>query len=260
MNDITDFNDLYHRTASASARFQKGLYHLFMLSQKSTEDTYGKIIRTYQCLFELSATELLLDKDFSLSQKNILPRLKKKCKNPDCPTRKELDPASLITHTMLERQWSGFSKNHLLYDSSQDTLKLYRAVVEARHNLLYRPFMLDDLYWEDCTLIDLIGRTPESNDIKKAYQSFFETSLQWHKQERNSIAMRFIRLLFMPYEDQRDDRPTETLLISYARMLSPKDESLLNNIREYRNTLLNVPNLLKLSNIGILQEWKCGEL
>jgi hypothetical protein len=50
-----------HRLWSASATFQKGLYHLFILQRRSDADAYARVLRAYQVLFLLVETGYLLD-------------------------------------------------------------------------------------------------------------------------------------------------------------------------------------------------------
>jgi len=144
----------------------------------------------YQSLFQLNLTQLLLDFDFCLSDLNIQGRLRRRCQNPKRPTRQELDPASLVTHATLEK-WGGFQKGHPLELVSKHTLSLYKRVVESRHNLVYRPFMLDQCFWEDCTLIDLLEHLPSVNEIEQAYQDFSNAVLNWHlvEEERLKVSL-----------------------------------------------------------------------
>jgi hypothetical protein len=118
-SQITDFDDRMHRVESASAVFQKGLYHLFVLKKRYQVDIFSQILRVYQSLFQVCITQLLLDFDFSLNNRYIHSRLTRRCKNPERPTRKELDPASIVTHTMLERTWKGFQQEHPLKSASE---------------------------------------------------------------------------------------------------------------------------------------------
>jgi hypothetical protein len=45
MEDLTDFNEPNHRVKSASAVYQKGIYHLFMLRNGESSDAYARILR-----------------------------------------------------------------------------------------------------------------------------------------------------------------------------------------------------------------------
>lgn len=277
MSSIIDFNDPDHRIQSASAAFQKGLYHLFILKKRETTDVFAQVLRLYQCLFQLCLTELLLDSDYDLNKVKIQPRLRNFCQNPEQPTRREIDPAAIVDHTTFEKKkWRGFRKGHPLEKVSKCTLELYARVVDARHNLVYRPFMLDNLY-EDCTLIDLLKHLPKTSDVEYAYQDFIKATVDCHIVEQkvkpptvtledlqsgraSRCAGYFLELLFMVYQDQRDNRPTETLLLAYARMLNPTHQQLLEEVREYRNQLLDVEKLIKVPGITILDEWQAGEL
>ncbi|HEX7997924.1 MAG TPA: hypothetical protein VF528_05995 [Pyrinomonadaceae bacterium] len=290
MNDITDFNDTNHRIASASAAFQKGIYHLFMLRHRETSDYYAQILRAYQSLFQLCLTQLLLDMDHQLKSKDIPVRLRKLCWDRENPTRKELDPAAIVTHSVFENgRWEGVKVGHPLRNVSKAAVKLYKRVVDARHNLIYRPFMLDGPFWEDCTLLDLLSIVPKADEVEQAYREFARAMMEWNTIEReetakwiksltdtsigsavhlekstdknNTIRLRcagyFLQMLFTVYEDRRDNRPTETLLLTYARMMNPGDEELLKSIKEYRNQLLDLQKMLP--SITALKEWRAGQ-
>jgi hypothetical protein len=218
-------------------------------------------------------------------------RLRKLCWDRENPTRKELDPAAIVTHSVFENgRWEGVKIGHPLRNISKSTVKLYKRVVDARHNLIYRPFMLDGPFWEDCTLLDLLSTVPQVNEIEHAYGEFARAMLEWNRIEReetdkwiksltdkstqsgalaknspnkkNAVRLRcsgyFLQMLFTVYEDRRDNRPTETLLLTYARMMNLDDEGLLKSIREYRNQLLDLQNMLP--SITVLEEWRAGQL
>ena len=291
MIDITDFDNSTHRVESASAAFQKGLYHLFILKNRQATDIYDQVLRMYQCLFQLNLTELLLDFDFQLSKLRIQRRLRQRCQNYEQPTRKELDPGALVTHATL-KNWKGFWQGHPLERVNKQTRDLHERVVESRHNLLYRPFMLDQCFWEDCTLIDLLKHLPSTKEIEEVYKDFFRAMVDWHLVVEEQMKMPqqgktprvifknmvvenyldgspplnsrpasyFIELLFMVYKDRVGARPTETLLLTYARMLNPNDEQLLQEVRDYRNWLLDIGNLVRACQLAFLDEWRVGEL
>lgn len=260
----TNFDNRNHRVESATAAFQKGLYQLFFVKKRSDADIYGQIIRMYQCLFQMCLTQLLLDSSFSLNgEVQRLPRrLRLRCHDPNRPTRSELDPACLVTHSMFEnRRWRGFSDQHPLHSVSQLAVELYGRVVDARHNLLYRPFLLDGSFWEDCTLINLIGSTPSTDEIEQLYRQFISSMWDWRVIEQGSrVAEYFIQTLFVVYKDRVGTRPTETLLLTYARMLNQNDTQLLADLRDYRNALMRVEDDLRYSEIGFLAEWQVGKL
>jgi hypothetical protein len=291
MEDLKDFNEPGHRVMSASAVYQKGIYHLFMLKNKEASDAYARILRVYQCLFQLCLTQLLLDRDYQLKPRDISPRLKEHCRDRENPTRKEIDPAAIVTHSVFEKgRWTGAKRGHPLHEISKTTIKLYRRVVEARHNLIYRPFMLAGYFWEDCTLLDLLSTVPEVEELERAYREFVQAMLKWNTVENEDSlkwiksmnekasgqgsaehgtgdplpkvmprhAGYFLQMLFMVYEDRRDSRPTETLLSTYARMMNPDDEELLRAIREYRNRIINLGSVLSV--IHVLGEWHAGEI
>lgn len=168
MSSLFDFDDQAHRMFAAAAAFQKGVYQLFVLRSHQQTDWYDRLLRSYQCLFQLGVTLVLLDETFSLnaSLKKIPGPLRTKC-DPKNPKRNELDPACLVTHSVFEKhKWQGFQVSHPLAAIGRETIDLYSRVVDARHNLLYRPFLLDGPHWEDCTLITLIGKSPPRLEIE----------------------------------------------------------------------------------------------
>lgn len=287
MADLKDFNDVSHRVESASAVFQKGIYHLFVLKTRETPDVYARVLRMYQCLFQLCLTQLLLDLDYRLDPKGISKRLRQLCQDPKNPTRKEVDPAAIITHSVFENgKWPGTSQGHHLETASKSAVGLYLRVVEARHHLIYRPFMLHGPFWEDCTLMDLLAVAPEVEEVERTFQEFVGAMMTWHADEDGEtdrfiekskaegksfpevvkeaggitprIVGYFLRMLFMVYEDRRDDRPTETLLLTYARMMNPDDPRFLESLREYRNLILDLPRFLR--EVYVQSEWRAGEL
>lgn len=279
-----DFDNTTYRIKSASAVFQKGIYHLFILKEEKDSDIFSRVLRLYQTLFQLAITSRLLDFNSSLNFKRDPPRRLRKYK--------QIDPAAIVTHSMFEDSggkefWPGFPSGHPLHMSSMNLLKLLARVVDARHNLMYRPFMLEN-FWEDCTLIDLLKTLPTITDAEQAYREFMKGMLDWHaleqqqepkrqkmieeyfanlskypaSQQRPDIppvwAKYFFERLFWVFEDRRNDRPTETLLLTYARMLNPDDEELLSFLKDYRSGLLDTKSLPPI--IHLPEDWRVGEL
>lgn len=265
ITSLTDFDDSNHRTESATAAFQKGIYHLFLGKLHRDPDVYGQLLRKYQCLFQACLSLLLLDlAGFSLAScvKRIPRRLLNRCADPKRPLRSELDPACLITHSLFEeRRWNGFPASHPMARVSQRALDLYGRVVEARHNLLYRPCLLDGPFWEDCTLMGLITGAPSALEIEQVYDEFVSSLFAWREVGGNPrTADYFLQTLFRPYADRSGKLPTETLLLAYARMLNPDNPQFLDELRNYRNELSRVRSDQRYSQITFLQEWRVGEL
>jgi hypothetical protein len=50
-----------HHVKSASACFQKGIYHLYVWKNNSGFDAFDRVIRVYQSVFLLGVTQWLLD-------------------------------------------------------------------------------------------------------------------------------------------------------------------------------------------------------
>ena len=288
MSDIYDFNDVPHRIRSASAAFQKGIYHLYVQRFHGAEDLFTSVIRSYQCLFQLCLTYLLLDSTFSIRSDDIrLRRLTKLCADPKRPTRREIDPAAVINHSIFEKhgKWHGLPSSHPLHSGSVKALRFLQTIVDARHNLVYRPFMLDRL-WEDCTLMDLLKNRPTTEEIEDAYRQFMSEVFNWHSEyepKRQDAVKKYLATLtlqdlpdhprrdvppvgpayfldhvFMIYEDIRDSRPTETLLLTYARMLNGDNEALLEDLKTYRNDLLQVDRVKAL--VEFPAEWRMGDV
>jgi len=270
MSEIHDFNDVPHRIRSGSAAFQKGIYHLFIQRYYGTADLFTSVIRLYQCLFQLCLTYLLLDSTFSIDSGDIrLKRLTKLCADPKRPTRREIDPAAVVNHSTFEEhgKWQGFPPSHPLHLGSVKSLGFLQSIVDARHNLIYRPFMLDRL-WEDCTLMDLLENRPTTEEVEGVYRQFVSEVFSWYSEyepKRQDAVKEYLATLtlqdlpdhprhdvppvgpayflehvFMIYEDIRDSRPTETLLLTYARMLNGDNYALLADLKKYRNNLLTV--------------------
>ena len=277
MSSLTDFDYSPHRTVAAAVALQKGVYHLFILRSDLHTDSYEQLLRSYQCVFELSVTLVLLDEAFSLNAlvKHLPGPLRARCDDPKNPRRDELDPACLVTHSVFERhKWAGFPTPHPLAPVGTEALNLFSRVVEARHNLIYRPFLLDGTkrpftaiegsfgpYWEDCTLIELIGRAPGWQEIEAAYGHFAAAIWEWRNRDRSlEIPPDFIFRLFEPYTDRSGERPTETVLLRYARMLSGDDQARLDGLLDYRNKLVDQDGHEKQSGIGFPPEWKVGEI
>ena len=270
MATLNDFDNLNHRVESATVTFQKGIYHLFVLIKQPEKDVYSQIVRTYQCVFQICLSQLLLDKKYELNQRvrNLSRRLKKFCQKDNEPiqnvepTRKHLDPACLITHSVFEnKKWNGFPTGHPLFSVSQSALDLFNRVVDARHNLIYRPFLLDQMFWEDCTLSELIEKSPRINEVEKVYTDFLGGLWDWRAIESGTrISKYFIQTLFIPYTDRQNIRPSETLLLSYARMLNPDNQQITEDVRKYRNMLLNVDHDPRFAKITFPQGWRFSKV
>jgi hypothetical protein len=221
-----------HRIVSAAAMFQKGIYHLFVLQTTNFSDAFDQTLRLYQCIFLLCATQMLLDfEGEKFSPKKLTERRDK--------DRINKDPGAAITHSGVEK-WRGFNSKHPLHEISRETKQLYQNISDARHNLIYRPYFEvrgTGLFWEDCTLEELLRAIPPVNDVEKVYKDFYESVRSWLKQE-DALRINFFKIgLVTPLT-----KPPLTLLLNYARVLNPKsilDLKLLDEIRKYRNQLLD---------------------
>src|SRR5256885_1724911 len=69
-----------------------------------------------------------------------------------------------------------------------------------------------------------------------------------------------LEMLFIVVRDIHGQRPTETILLTYGRMLSPRDRRSLKEIGKYRNEVVNVEKVRRLRGLTFLEEWKVGEL
>lgn len=273
MSSLTDFDYQPHRTVAAAVAFQKGIYHLFVLRGNPQTDSYEKLLRSYQCIFQLGVTLVLLDEAFLLNALlgHLPGPLKGLCGDPTNPRRDELDPACVITHSVFERsKWAGFPKTHTLAPIGTEVLKLYERVVKARHNLLYRPFLLDNTkppfsvfapFWEDCTLQGLIGGAPRWQEIEASYRRFAAALWEWRNCDRRSeIPQKFIFALFEPYIDRGGQQPPATVLLRYARLLSSDNQAMLAGLLKYRNELVDQDRHAVQSGIGFPSEWNVGEI
>jgi hypothetical protein len=143
--------------------------------------------------------------------------------------------------------------------------------------------MLDRL-WEDCTLIDLLENRPTTDEVEDAYRLFISEVFSWHSEyepKRQDAVEKYLATLtlqdlphhprhdvppvgpgyflehvFMIYEDIRDSRPTETLLLTYARMLNGDNHAMLDDLKKYRNDLLGVDRVQTL--LALPEECRTG--
>jgi hypothetical protein len=242
MSSLTDFDDQVHRAQAAAAAFQKGVYQLFILRNERTTDSYDRLLRSYQCVFQLCVALVLVDERFTLNpivKRGLGNPLKRKCNDEKSPKRDELDPACVITHSVFEKAiWKGFPAGHSLAAVAIESLALHSRVNEARHNLLYRPFLLNGPHWEDCTLIGLLGTAPTWQDIEAAYKNLATGISEWRSRDRGEgTPLEFIFTLFRPFEVRGGARPTESVLLMYARMLGGDKQSIA-ELAAYRNELV----------------------
>lgn len=171
-----------HRLWSSSATFQKGLYHLFLLSRGADPDAYARGLRTYQVLF------FLVETGFLLNFETKIPKPKNREPAPD--------PAGDLEHTTL-RHRGGFSREHPMAIVSRRSVDLLEKVWDARNNMIYRPHMqLQDNghihgFFEDCTLQDLLSDVPTSSEVENLYAQFLEAIGQWNV-DGNERAGRFL--------------------------------------------------------------------
>jgi hypothetical protein len=219
-----------HRIWSASAMFQKGIYHLFRLRKSDFSDAFDKTLRLYQCVFLICVTQMLLDFE-GVQFRKLGKRDKERANN---------DPGAAITHSWVEK-WPGFNSNHLLHEVSQETKQLYQNICDARHNLIYRPYLVarDNIwFWEDCTLEELLRARPTVNDVEQTYKDFYKSIKSGgDRQDQDSLYIRFFR----NFVGMNSSNSQLTILLKYARALNPKSNlnlQLLDEIRRYRNQLL----------------------
>jgi hypothetical protein len=255
-----------HRVKSASATFQKGVYHLFRLHRERAHDHFGRILRAYQCVFELCRALLLLDFAHTLDPRDAQKRLRQRyCKDPKNPTLDELDPAVIVDHATFEYgRWRGFAVGHPLCSASASALTLHERLVYARHTMVYRPRLIvlgTGPTWEDCDLLAELGRAPEVDEIEDAYRQFVTGIVAWESEETGSgtrTAAYFLQCLFLPYEDRDGARPTETLFSTYARAMDD-DERMLQDALAYRNGIVS-PDMVRDLGISLLSDWRPGDV
>src|SRR5262245_45281474 len=171
VSQLDDFNNRDHRIASASALFQKGIYHFLVVKTYGQIDRFAEVLRVYQCIFDLRGAMVLLDEGFRLQP--YQPDVKRFC--PDSkPTRAKIDPAVLLKHDTVENKWPGYPKDHRFGRASREAGRLLKAVVELRHIVIYRPMLLDGggWCWEDCPLYNYLDHLPGSADVESVYREF----------------------------------------------------------------------------------------
>lgn len=280
MSNERGINESYARIVSAASVFQKGLYHLFVLEKDANNDIVEKTLRTYQALFQLCLSQYLLDRTELISK--IRPSLVAHCKDPRNPTSAEIDPAVAVIHAKFENGpngWKGHPEASVLCASSRSALSLIYRSTKARHNLIYKPQMLignDGKHWEDCSTQDLIGNLPNCNEVIAAYTQFVravidEQSLELthrykveqevkarpeatleilQKNSRWPWADSFLHEIFDVYEDKKDQRPTETILLTYARMLNGNNELFLQQLCGFRNNMFQLREIEERFRLG----------
>jgi hypothetical protein len=286
MSNSKHFDNPVYRTQSASAVFQRGMYHLFTIEQGTDCDVYSSVVRSYQAVYQLCLTILLLDFTYALQGKRVSERLRARCADVNAPTCAEIDPAAIVTHSVFEnRRWAGPPHPSPLRIVAVRALDLINRIVEARHSLIYRPFLLDrgGLLWQDRSLQDLLRDTPRPDEIKAVYQDFLDAVLRHRQTELEYLteihrlmqesphrwrdhtivggqkwADYFLQLQFWPYKDEEGRRPTETILLNYARTLTGGDELLLCELRMFRNQLLRLSDMEPP--IRFEPQWRLGEI
>lgn len=258
------FDDTSHRVESAAAAVQKGIYQLFVLELRSDCDEYARLLRIYQCVFQACVSQILLDQTFSMAPLagRIPKRMQALCRDPGSPSPRDLDAAALLNHSVFETgRWQGFPLGHELHEVSTRTLSAYSRIVHGRHNLLYRPFLLEGPVWQDCPLIDLVGNAPVAEDLSSLYRAYIESLWILREAEGGArLAEYFLQTLFMPFETIDHARPKETLLASYARLLVGENTALIAELRLRRNELLGFGSDDRWSSILLPPEWHAGEL
>jgi hypothetical protein len=211
---------ILHRLISSTATFQKGLYHLFISKSTKALDAFDDVLRKYQSIYLLGVTLTLLDFDGVTidSKRNHF------AKN---------DPAGGVNHTQV-LNWKGFNIGHPLYNISIKYLNICKRIVEARHNMIYRPFycnLNEEWSWEDCTLKGLLRNIPSTQEIENVYKDFFKAITYWEnnaKGEEIKYIPFFTLLTFQKFSNSG-----KTLLIAYTNLLNPDDMIIEEHIREY---------------------------
>jgi hypothetical protein len=138
-----------------------------------------------------------------------------------------------------------------LHKISQETLRLYKNIDDARHNLIYRPdYASRELagkslwFWEDCTLKELLQNIPTLDEVEQTYTEFYKSINTEIKDNDKSTVIYFKAGIVAPLSGPP---LTLTLLLKYAHMLNSRstlgldlqDFQLLDEVRKYRNQLLD---------------------
>jgi hypothetical protein len=64
---------------------------------------------------------------------------------------------------------------------------LLPSIVGARHDLIYRPFLLargQNYYWKDCPFLDFLKALPTAAQAEDLYSNFGEAVVEAYKLER----------------------------------------------------------------------------
>ena len=164
-------------------------------------------------------------------------------------------------------------------------LELISRTTNARHNLIYKPELLikNNLHWNDSLAHELTEKIPTSLELFDVYQKFIQIALnrqlvEIELRKKLSIDMKnnqdiahelllnfdpgwadhFIQLNFWPFSDKTNSRPSETVLLTYARMLNPNNEPLLENLCSFRNSLFNFESIK--NRFHFEESWRVGKV
>jgi hypothetical protein len=215
---------------------------------------------------------LLLDQDYqiNLKAKGLCHSLKSLCADKNNPTRCEIDPSAVLTHTIFETgAWKGFPCAHSLHQASVAAIKLYKRIVDARHSVIYRPMLLkrEGWFWEDCRLIEYVKGLPHADEVEGVYRhsctALADEFLSQRTQQQRLFtdigaghikldelppipdfwAIEFFGEILEQYEDPTGGRPTESIILSYARLFqrnSADSAEFLRKLVTFQDELLNL--------------------
>ena len=143
------------------------------------------------------------------------------------------DPAAGIQHKDI-KSWDGFPTTHPLSKVSKDTLNIFDRIINARHNIIYRPYYLDTdggWYWEDCTLKDLLQNIPSVREIESAYKTFFNGMEEWEEDAslEDKKWIPFFKFLVF----QKFNNSSESLLVNYIKLLNPNNDKVIEKVKKY---------------------------
>ncbi|MBE7556806.1 MAG: hypothetical protein HS126_37665 [Anaerolineales bacterium] len=123
-------------------------------------------------------------------------------------------------------------------------------------------------------MLDLLQDIPNVDEVETAYKEFIQAMLKLYLEEQEKwknlppppplttkdstsrqacaalYSTSFLEGLFDAYRDIRNNRLTETLLLSYARMLNPDNLEIVDSIKVYQRQLFNSVDFFTIVNIG----------
>jgi len=190
--------------------------------------------------------------------------------DPKKPSRDKVDPSVALTHSDFGKgAWEGFPAGLPLHQASVTATALINRIVDPRHTVTYRPMLLEreGWYWEDCSLKRDVDGLPDAAEVERVCRdscaALADEFLSQYKEQqrlfgeieaghikldelatiRNFWAIEFFGEILQEYEDTKHGRPTETMVVSYARLFqdnSAESAKFLRELAAFQDELLNL--------------------